>query len=501
MSLTTFDSLVNDWGRLQLSLVTAAGLAVVIHFWAGAFRSNKSRQEPPPLTKNVGLFQTIAEITGGRMRDFLIEQFQKVGGIYRLPFPSFAPMVVVVANTQDARAIYKDPAHTKPPVMYGAIDEFSSGPNIVTTRGVPGDSWYHRRKAINPAFAPKIVHRMNRVALEKAGKWIADTLAPLVGKDNMPPKPFNVGRETILLTIAVICKAAFDYDISDTEREEVRLSMQKGIEEFTIKTMINPLRRVGTWCLPDRREAYQAVAKLKTFAVKIMELYRKNPSPTPDTVIDVIMKNPNYKDDSERIPDIVMMLFAGHDTTGYTMAFALLELAKSPNEQQKLRDELINSKDEGASPPYLKAVLNETMRLHPTSPLTGIKELGSDFASKDGYLVPKGSIIFIAQIALARDAILFPDAFQFQPSRWLEGNVTEDAKQALFPFSLGKRNCVGQPLVNAQLNSVLPLLIRQFEFTVEDEGQIVTQGTTRLDNCYLKATKIAEWSWNESTFD
>ena len=427
------------------------------------------------------------------MREFLIDQFLKVGGIYRLPFPSIVPMVVVIANTEDARAIYKDPANIKPAIMYQTIDQFTSGPNIVTITGNPGDSWYHRRKGINPAFAPKIVKRMNQVALETAEAWITDTLLPLVGSEKQQPKAFNVGQEMILLTITVICKAAFDYDISKAESKEVLQAMRKGIAEFSIKTMVNPLRRIGTWCLPDRQEAYQEAAKLKTFAVKVMDLYRKNESPTPNTVIDAIMQNPNYKGDSERIADIVMMLFAGHDTTGYTMSFALLELSKNPKEQQKLREELVKSQgDITTSTPYLKAVLNETMRLNPASPLTAIKQMGSDMTSKDGYLIPKGSIIFIAQVALGRDASLFPDADQFQPSRWLEGNVTEEAKQALFPFSLGRRNCVGQPLASAQLNSVLPRLIRQFEFSVEEEGKIVAQGTLRLDNCYLKATEIVK---------
>lgn len=142
-----------------------------------------------------------------------------------------------------------------------------------------------------------------------------------------------------------------------------------------------------------------------------------------------------------------------------------------------------------ATAPYLKAVLNETMRLHPASPLSAIKQVKRDFISKDGYSIPTGTIIFMGLVALSRDPSLYPNPCDFQPSRWLNP-TTEDAKKAFFPFSLGNRNCVGQPLANAQLHSVLPRLIQEFSFTVEEEGTIEAQGTLRLNGCLLKATKV-----------
>jgi len=42
--------------------------------------------------------------------------------------------------------------------------------------------------------------------------------------------------------------------------------------------------------------------------------------------------------------------------------------------------------------------------------------------------------------------------------------------QALIPFSLGHRNCVGQSLANAEMQTVLAVLCAQFDFAIEDEG-------------------------------
>lgn len=462
-----------------LMAVAATGVAGLIAFQRVSTNANKKK---PPMA-SAGLLETIGEITGGKMHEFLIAQFERCGGIFRLPLPG----LVVVANPEDARAIYKDPLTTKPHAIYKAVDSMTSGPNIVTISG--GDAWHHRRKSINPAFAPKLVKRMNAVAVEKADTWVEERLLPSIADHGVVS--FDPGMEMILLTIAVICQAAFDYAISDEESKDILQAMRDCVEEFSIKTMINPLRQVGTWVLPERRNAFNQAAKLKLFAWKVMDQYRANPSPTKDTVIDLIMKNRNYKEDSERVSDVILLLFAGHDTTGYTMAFALRELAKNPEEQHKLRESLQSAEDNAtSSTSLLKAVLNETMRMHPASPLSAIKQLGQDFVSKDGYYVAKGSVIFLAQVAQGRDPSLFPNPHQFQPSRWLDENATEPAKQACFPFSLGNRNCVGQPLANAELNSVLPKLIRQFEFAIEEKGIIEAQGTLRLTGCRLKATKL-----------
>lgn len=420
------------------------------------------------------------------MDTFLISQFQKHGGIFRLPF--FPATVVVVANAQDARTISTNRSNLKPDMVYAPVIHLASGPSVGSLAGRLGDSWHHRRQALNLAFAPKLVKQMNQVALNTANRWLAQTILPPLDAGSFSVS-FDVGKEMVRLSFRVICRAALDYHVPDAECEDLLGAIAATAEEFLVKSMINPLRKLATPFLAKRQEGFKGAELLRAFATKVIRLYREDPSPTPDTVIDHIMKNPNYKDDSERVPDVIMILFAGHDTTGYTMALALQELAKHPNEQELLREHL---KTEDGKRGYLNAVLNETMRLHPAGSLTTIRQLGNDYTSahKGNYFVPKGSIVIVAQVAVTRDPTLFPEPHRFRPSRWLHPQDTEAAKRALFPFSVGHRNCVGQSLAMAELRSILPLLISQFRFTVEEEGKITTKGTIRLDNCVLKASRV-----------
>jgi len=56
----------------------------------------------------------------------------------------------------------------------------------------------------------------------------------------------------------------------------------------------------------------------------------------------------------------------------------------------------------------------------------------------------------------------------FKPSRWLD--PSEEALLSCMPFSLGRRNCVGQSLAKVEIANVLSRLCANYTFTVEDEG-------------------------------
>jgi len=476
----------------QLGTTTAfvvAGVGASWYSWKKQQQANKKKPAPPPPPPlcEAGLLETVNAVANGSVQEFLIEHSGKSGRIFRirLPIPG-APMVVVVANTEDARAIYRDSDNIKPPALYHTLAVFTGEQNIVSLKG--GEAWFHRRRSMNPAFAPKHIKRMNEVAMQAAEEWVSEKLAAVV-KGQHDEVSVDIGKEMIDITMSVICKAAFDYDITDDEKDEILEEIKLGWAEFTTKTSFNPLRKFFTWFLPDRQRAFISLERLQTFAFKVMDNHKKKATPTPDTVVDTIMKNSLYKNDKERAADIIMVLFAGHDTTGYTLALALFELAMNPLEQEKLRRELLEDKQTTQEGSYLKAVITETMRMHPVVPVPGFKAVGRDYITQyGGYLIPRASIVFQAQIAIARDASIFKDPFKFQPSRWLD--PSEAAKRAFFPYALGKRNCVGQPLANAELYSALPHFIRHFKFAVEQEGEIVTPATVRLENCWLKVSKV-----------
>ena len=64
-----------------------------------------------------------------------------------------------------------------------------------------------------------------------------------------------------------------------------------------------------------------------------------------------------------------------------------------------------------------------------------------------------------------RDPTLFPEPDRFIPERWLDGSVG-DMNNALTPFSVGSRNCIGQTLAKAELYLAVSKIFRQLRISL-----------------------------------
>ena len=60
-----------------------------------------------------------------------------------------------------------------------------------------------------------------------------------------------------------------------------------------------------------------------------------------DTSIIANLIRTVYKSEDERAAEVVNLLLAGHDTTGYTLAWALVELARHPAALARLQVEYV----------------------------------------------------------------------------------------------------------------------------------------------------------------
>jgi cytochrome P450 len=114
------------------------------------------------------------------------------------------------------------------------------------------------------------------------------------------------------------------------------------------------------------------------------------------------------------------------------------------------------------------------MRLHPVATAGSFRVIGEDMETQDGdhhYLLPKGSIIFLPLLILImRNPRVFDNPDQFQPARW--ETSTQEMKDSLLPFSLGKKNCVGQALAMVEVHSVVARICSAFDLSVSEEGSI-----------------------------
>lgn len=427
-----------------------------------------TKRSGPPVAP-FGLFECIHNMTSEQQPWFPLRARNTLGvDTFVLPLPR---RPIMTGDYELAREVLSDPLSIKPKT-YLEFEPRGIG-NIFTRNG---PYWHVRRKGSAPAFSNRHVRRMNQVALEITEKWIQEVLIPCTEKG----ESFDVSKEMISITLGAFCKTAFEYDINEQEKEDLVYNLELQHKEFLSKSINNPLRKyLGNW-LPARRKALEAAQAVETFGKKIINQYRANPNPAKGTIIDCLVKNPCYKNDDEIVADVVMFLTAGHDTTAYTIAFTLLELARNKDEQTKVREDIrrVANEDSGGDKcitdkwkksDILHMAIKESMRLYPVSAGGSSRVCGRDFVTKEGWIIPKGTSLVSHIMMIHRNKKVFGEnADEYVPSRWEK--PTQAQKHSFLPFSAGKQNCVGQSLAKAELHCIVPRILSEVELEIEEEG-------------------------------
>jgi cytochrome P450 len=156
--------------------------------------------------------------------------------------------------------------------------------------------------------------------------------------------------------------------------------------------------------------------------------------------------------------EVFGLLYTGFSTTANTLAWAFVEILDNPRVHDKLTGEIGDSpitREALNELPYLEATLKETLRLHPVTPLNGVRLLHHDLEI-DGHLIPAGSILVHCAYLLQRSPDVYPDPLAFQPERFLD---TPTDPYTWGAFGGGHRMCVGRGFSMNEMKVVLARLL------------------------------------------
>ena len=122
------------------------------------------------------------------------------------------------------------------------------------------------------------------------------------------------------------------------------------------------------------------------------------------------------------------------------------------------------SEDDLAEMHYLKAVIKETLRLHPPIPLLVPREAREDVKIM-GYDIAAGTMVIINAWAIGRDPAYWDEPVNFMPERFMDSSI--DFKRydfQLIPFGAGRRGCPGIAFAVASNKLVLANLVSKFDW-------------------------------------
>jgi cytochrome P450 len=184
--------------------------------------------------------------------------------------------------------------------------------------------------------------------------------------------------------------------------------------------------------------------------------------------------------DANLVDNIVAFLMAGYDTTAFALTFTLYLIARSPQWEARMLEEVMSVAGTGpvtaehvAQLVTVQQVLNESLRLFPTAPVI-VRDIEKDI-ELEGERIPAGTIGIIPIYAIHRHRALWDDPNRFDPDRFGPDKPKTSRFQFL-PFGAGPRICIGASFATIEATIMLATFVRAARFALVDGADISPVG-------------------------
>lgn len=174
--------------------------------------------------------------------------------------------------------------------------------------------------------------------------------------------------------------------------------------------------------------------------------------------------------DQELRDELMTLMLAGYETTATAMSWVLYWVYHLPDVREKLLQELDTLGDSPDSMsifrlPYLTAVCNETLRIHPVAMLT-LPRVVQEPVELLGHHLEHGTAVVGCIYLTHQRQDLYPEPEHFKPERFLNHQFSP---YEFMPFGGGVRRCIGEALAVFEMKLVLATILSRYQLTLVDQ--------------------------------
>jgi cytochrome P450 len=270
--------------------------------------------------------------------------------------------------------------------------------------------------------------------------------------------------EMTTLTIRVIAATMFGSALPPAALSQILDDFAAVMDGIYLHMILpGPFGRLPT---PGNRRYQRARGRLGRTIGQAIDGYRADGADHGDLLSMLVATRDNSQSfsDAEITDQILTFLFGGTETSAALLTSALYLLARHPDIQRQLQDE-VDTVLAGAMPSYddlprlelTGRILTETLRIYPpawiiTRSTTTDTRLGAHF-------IPAGTVMAYSPYLIHHRPDLHAGPDDFNPGRW----ANPRARDTFIPFGAGARKCIGDAFAMTEATLVLASIARHWQ--------------------------------------
>ncbi|WP_280468155.1 cytochrome P450 [Nocardia cyriacigeorgica] len=395
-----------------------------------------------------------AAVAGVDFEWYFRRRRERDGDPFLLPFPGLGE-AVFTGTPEGAREVFCAPIDALVPPRPNPIEPLVGTASLILTGG-------ERHRRDRALLAPAL----HGTRVRAYGELIAESVRGEVDSWR-PGTAVDARSAATAITLRVILDAVFG--VGTQHRPAYIAAIGAFLGSFSGPLMLAPALRHGLLGLSpwDRFVA----ARERLDQLLLADITERRDGTADDrcdgtagediasTLLGTCYDDGSTISDRDLCDQLRTLLVAGHETTANTLVWALLRVHREPAVLHRLRAELRDAGPDAAPEellrlPYLDAVCQETLRLHPAVPIV-LRRLTASYTLRGAGLAPD-DIMGVAVPLLHSDPAVWSEPGRFRPERFLDRRYTPFE---FAPFGGGHHRCVGAALADTELRIALAIII------------------------------------------
>uniref|UniRef100_UPI00404AF6BC cytochrome P450 n=1 Tax=Flavobacterium sp. TaxID=239 RepID=UPI00404AF6BC len=322
-----------------------------------------------------------------------------------------------------------------------------------------GEKWQKQRKLIQPAF-----HKSQLTLL-------LDAIQKIINKEldhivvNEPKDIFPVFND---LAFQTVVKSLFSSEVQEEDIKKLQHAT-----EVTQQMLVKELRQpylLWWFNLSGKIKFHIDLIDESRAILRRLVNQRKQSNQRYDDLLDMLL-DARYEDgeameEAQLLDEILILFAAGHETTSNALTFTCELLARHPEAQIKILEEVRKVKSESSdimywlkNATYTKLVIEESMRLYP--PAYFIDRINKEADEFNDMTLPKGSNLLFSVYEIHRHPDFWDNPEAFIPERFQDETIK--FSKNYYPFGAGQRMCIGNNFAMYEMIIAIMTVVERFE--------------------------------------